>query len=255
MITTNSKYIDAFNNKKSMAIILRGEGFRSGSQYSRNIGAEESYEEQKSACATHNKLAEKIESLGYNVDIYIDTYSTKYDNDLLSWYGSRVKGFKFHKIHLESQEALIKDSIDLLEHSLDTYDALLILRFDLFLKDQYINEYNPDVQTIQFLNIMWHFNNKTPKGNPRINDMIFHYPKKYYNNLYITYSGNSEENPMRMHNVLDFTDIVYGTDYTLLTQNFYDSDSQKDFNHYYRIVNRPENTVWHDEGKQYPKDF
>ena len=255
IINKYSKAIDAFTNTKSMAIILRGESFRKGSQDSRNVGSNESYEEQKEACATHIKLAEKIESLGYNVDFYIDTYSTKYDSDLLGFYGSRVKASKFHPSHLESQEALIKNSIDLLEGFRDTYEALLILRLDLFLKDQYINEYNPGVQTIQFLSPLWLLNSKTPKGNPRINDMIFHYPRYYYDKLYILYSDSSKENGMRMHDVIDYTDIVYGKNYTFLSNNFYDSDSQKDLNPYYRIIGRPENTVWHDKGKEFPKDF
>lgn len=255
IINKYSNIIDAFTGKKSLAIILRGESFRIGSQNSRNVGIDTSYDQQKEACATHNKLAEKIESLGYSVDFYIDTYSTKYDNELLGWYGSRVKASKFHKTHLESQEALIKDSIDLLGDSLYSYDALLVLRLDLFLKEQYINEYNPGVKTIQFLSPLWRFNGKTPKGNPRVNAIIFHYPKAYYDKLYILYSDSSTKNGMRMHDILDYTDIVYEKNYIFLSNNFYDSDSQKDLNPYYRIIGRPENDVWHDEGKEFPRDF
>jgi hypothetical protein len=255
IINKYSKVIDAFTGKNSLAIILRGESFRTGSQDSRNIGSDTSYEQQKEACATHNKLAEKIESLGYNVDFYIDTYSTKYDNDMLGWYGSRVKAFKFHPTHLESQRVLLKDSIDLLKDSLNTYDAVLIIRLDLFLKDRYIDEYNPGVETIQFICVLWRRNGKTPKGNPTINDMIYHYPRKYYDKLATLYTGGSKDDGMRLHNLLDYETLVYGTDYTLLTQNFHDSDSQKDFNPYYRIIGRPENHVWHDEGKEFPRDF
>ena len=254
-INYNSNIIDPFTEQKRIAIILRGESFRVGSQDTRNIGSDDSYEGQKAASATHNKLAEKIESLGYIVDIYVDTYSTKYDDDLLEWYGQRVKVHKFHKIPLESQRALIKDSIDLIEESLDDYEAVLILRLDLFLKDQYIDEYNPEVQTIQFISPLWFYNGKTSNGNPTVNDMIYHYPKKHYSNLFTLYTGGSKENAMRLHNLLDYKPLVYGTDYTFLSNKFYDSDSEKDFNPYYRITGRPENTVWHDAGKEFPKDF
>jgi hypothetical protein len=247
--------IEPFREKRRMAIILRGESFRLGSQDSRIVGNDQSYEEQEAASDTHNKLAEKIESLGYIVDVYIDTYSTKYDNDLLSWYGTRAKLHKFHKVPLESQEALIKDSIELMEESIDYYDAILLLRLDLFLKDQYINEYDPGVQTVQFISALWLRNSKTPKGNPRINAIIFHYPKKYYNKLHILYTGSSKKNGMRMHDILDYDTLVYNVDYTFLSNNFYDSDSQKDLNPYYRIVGRPESTVWHDAGKEFPRDF
>lgn len=241
--------IETFTDKKSIAIILRGESFRVGSMYNRNIGTDESYEEQMSASTTHNTLAEKIESLGYNVDIYIDTYSTKYDNDLLSIYASRVKGYKFHKSHLESQAALLKDSIELLEESLNNYDAILIVRLDLFLKDKYINDYNPDIKTIQFFSITWYNSYKTPNGNPRINDTIFHYPKQYYDRLQYLYTIDN------LHNLLDIDPAIYDIDYTLLTTKYYDSDSEKDFNPYYKMVGRKENTVWHSEGKEFPRDF
>ena len=237
-----------------MAIILRGGSFRLGSERNRDVGSDRSYEEQKAACETHNKLADKIESLGYNVDIYIDTYTTKYDNELLSWYGERVKGSKFHKEHLPSQEALIKDSIDLLEDSIDYYEVLLILRLDLFLKDQYIDEYNPDVDKIQYISACC-FSTKTPKGNPKINDVIFHFPKKYYTELYILYNGDSTKNGMRPHDMLDDSNIAYDVDYTFLTKTYYDADSQKDLNPYYRMTNRPENTVSRDLGREFPRDF
>jgi hypothetical protein len=252
IININYYSIDGFTEKKRMAIIIRGESFRIGSQGNRNIGSNESYEQQKVASATHNKLAEKIESLGYTVDIYIDSYSTKYDNDLLSFYGSRVKKYKFHTSHLESQQALIKDSINLLEDSLNNYEVLLIIRMDLFLKDQYINEYNPDVKTIQFISPLWIATGKTLKGNPRVNDVILHYPKDYYNKLDILYT-NTHKN--HMHDMLDNTDLIYYTNYSFLTNNFHDSDSQKDFNPYYKMISRLENSVWHDVGKKFPNDF
>ena len=253
IINKYSKTIDAFTDKKSLAIILRGESFRTGSQHSRNIGSDISYEQQKEACATHIKLAEKIESLGYNVDFYIDTYSTKYDNEMLGWYGSRVKAYKFHPTYLDSQQALLKDSIDLLKDSLNTYDALLIMRLDLFLKDQYINEYNPGVETIQFLFVLWHFNRKTPKGNPNIDASIFHYPKKYFKNLSVL--AGLVNGKIQLHELLDYDNIVYNVDYTFLTDGFHDSDSEKDFNFYYKMANRPENPIWHDIGTKYPNDF
>ena len=171
---------DGFTDKKKLAILLRGESFRTGSQLTRVIGGDESFESQKEASATHNKLAEKIESLGYEVDIYIDTYSTKYDNDLLSWYGSRVKSHVFNKTHLESQKDLMKDLIGLLDPL--NYDAILIIRLDLFLKEPFITEYNPDTQTIQFISVLFTRNHKTPKNRPMVNDTIFHFPKKYYDN-------------------------------------------------------------------------
>ena len=58
-----------------------------------------------------------------------------------------------------------------------------------------------------------------------------------------------------MHDMLDNTDLIYYTNYSFLTNNFHDSDSQKDFNPYYKMISRLENSVWHDAGKEFPRDF
>ena len=245
--------IDTFTERKRIAIILRGESFRSGSQNNRNIGSNESYEEQKNACATHNKLAEKIEQLGYTVDLYVNTYNTKYSSDLSLWYGSRLVKCKIHQTHMESQVALIKDSVEMLSELIHTYDTVLIIRIDLFLKDKFINDYSPDVPTIQFVCVLWIANSKSSKGNPNVNDVIFHFPKKYFPVLDILY--DSIKYGPRHHDILDNTNLKYNKDYTFLTQSFHDSDSQKDFNPYYKMIGRPESTIWHDEGKVYPRDW
>lgn len=240
--------------QKHFALIIRGEAFRKGNQNNRDDGKAESYDEQKEACATHMALVRRIESLGYKVDIYIDSYHTQYDNELLEWYGSNVKDSRFHTTKFASQRMLIKDSLDMLKDSLDTYDALMILRTDLFLKERFINEYNPDTQTVQFPFIMWTLNIRTPDGNPMVTDTIFHFPRAHYDKLYGLYEGKSWGNTN--HAFLDVVPLEYEKDYSLMTKHFHDSDSAKDFNPYYRMIGRPESTKWHDgEAKEFPRDF
>lgn len=240
--------------QKRLAIIIRGEGFRKGNQLNRNDGQEESYNEQKEACMTHMDLVRRIERLGYNVDLYIDTYHTKYDKDLLEFYGNHVKDSHFHTTKFASQRMLIKHSIDMLKNKLNSYDALLILRVDLFLKDRFINEYNPDTQTVQFPFVMWTLNIRTPAGNPMLTDTIFHFPKIYYDKLHGLYEGGSWGDSN--HAFLDIVPLVYEKEYSLMTRHFHDSDSAKDFNPYYKMIGRPESTKWHDgETKEFPRDF
>lgn len=238
--------------QNSLALIIRGEGFRKGHQNNRDDGKSESYNEQKEACATHMALVRRIESLGYKVDIYIDSYNTQYDNDLLEWYGAHVKDSRFHTTKFASQNMLIKDSLDMLKDTLDTYDALLILRMDLFLKERFINEYNPDTPTVQFPFNTWTIMKRTPGGNPRVADTIFHFPKEHYDKLHGLYDGETNGN----HAFLDGVPLQYEKEFSYMTKHFHDSDSAKDFNPYYRIIGRPESTKWHDgEGKEFPRDF
>ena len=240
--------------QKQFALIIRGEAFRKGHQLNRNDGQAESYGEQKEACATHMALVRRIESLGYKVDIYIDSYHTQYDNELLGWYGSNVKISQFHTTKFASQRMIIKDSLDMLKDSLDTYDALLILRTDLFLKERFINEYNPDTPTVQFPFVLWTLNIRTPAGNPMLTDTIFHFPRAHYDKLRGLYEGASWGDTN--HAFLDVIPLEYEKEYSLMTKHFHDSDSAKDFNPYYRMIGRPESTKWHDgEAKEFPRDF
>jgi len=237
--------------EKRIAFIIRGEAFRKGSQGNRNHGTQYTYNEQKEACATHMKLVRRLETLGYSVDVFIDTYSTQYDKDLEGWYSGVLKKATFHKKHLESQAKLIEDSIKLMKSAQIDYDTALIVRMDLFLKDKFIDEYDPSVDTVQFVSVMWTQNYKTPKGNPRVNDVIFHFPSGYFDRLASLYTSGAHNN----HDILDREPLRYEEDYSLLTQNLHDSDSEKDFNPYYRMIGRKENPVWFDAGKQFPRDF
>jgi len=236
--------------KKRLALIVRGEAFRKGGQFNRDHGNEETFDEQKKACSTHMDLIKKIESMGYAVDVYIVTYSTKFNKDLESWYGSYLKKCIFHEKHLDSQAKLIESGIHLMKSQMINYDSVLILRVDLFLKDKFIDEYKPDTNTIQFLCIMWTKNQKTPKGNPRVNDILYHFPNRFFNKMNTIFSTNNDG-----HDFLDVEPLEYKKEFSVLTTNLYDSDSAKDLNPYYRIIARPEAKEWFDKGKEYPTDF
>lgn len=250
---TNEGFQDSVN--KRFALIIRGEAFRKGGQLNRDDGKIESYDEQKGACDTHMALVNKIISAGYNVDIYIDTYHTDFDNDLTSWYGEYVSDKRFHTTKFDSQRTLIKDALDMLKGKMDTYDALMILRVDLYLKPQFIEEYDPNTDTVEFPFVLWTLNVKTPGGNPMVSDTIFHFPKKHFDKLHGLYTGDAWGGGSN-HAFLDVVPLEYEKDYSLLTTNFHDSDSAKDFNPYYKIIGRPENPKWHDgSGKVFPRDF
>jgi len=236
------------NQKKKFAFIIFGEAFRKGGQGNRNHGNPASYEEQKAACQTQMDLVKKIESAGYDVDIFLGTYHTQYDDKIKSWYGEHLKKYIFHRTHLESQNKVIEDAIKIVRATNINYDVIFIMRTDIHLKDLYIQTYNPDTQTVQFASIVWKKYCITPCGNPRINPITSHFPNKFFDKIDGIFKGN-------LHNYLDYVPLEYQKEYSFLTDNFYDSDSAKDFNHYYKMIGRPENPVWHSEGMKFPRDF
>jgi hypothetical protein len=232
---------------RPFALLLRGEAFRKGGQGTRAIGAEDAYDEQMAASKTHMDLVRAIEARGFSVEVFIDTYSTQYDNQLKAAYGAHLKDARFHKTRLGTQTMLLKDGVEMVSGS----PTLLILRLDMYLKPEFMELYDPSAPTIQFFSICAHGWHKTPKGNPRINDTVFHFPSKDIGRTAMLYS---DLNLIGWHDLLDNEPLKYGTDYSLMTTRYYDSDSGKDWNPYYRIVGRQESTEWRSEGKEFPGD-
>jgi hypothetical protein len=247
--TRGSSVSEAFEtaDPKRFILLLRGEAFRKGGQHSRTIGAEDIYDEQQAACSTHMDLIRSIEAKGFQVEVYIDTYSTQYDNRLRENYGGYVKGARFHTTRFASQSLLIKDGIELIGSA---PAPLLILRLDMYLKPPFIETYRPETQTIQFFSVCSHGWHKTPKGNPRINDVLFHFPEAAFERTSMLF----ENNFIGWHELLDYEPLEYGSMYSFMTTKYYDSDSEKDFNPYYRLVGRPESSIWRSEGKEFPRD-
>ena len=75
---------------------------------------------------------------------------------------------------------------------------------------------------------------------PRVNDMMIFIPKKYYN-----YIKNIQYNPQGHDiwaNLIKNTDLKY-EDIDTMLNTYHDSDSAKDLNPIYYIVNRPEHNI------------
>ena len=79
--------------------------------------------------------------------------------------------------------------------------------------------------------------NRTRCGHPRINDMMMFFPKKYFEYMkYILYIHTAHDQwEIFMH----YTDLEY-KDLDTMLSTYHDSDSFKDFNPLYRVVNRKE---------------
>ena len=151
---------------------------------------------------------------------------------------------------MPNQGSLVRDSIRLLKSTNNAYDGILLIRADMYLKGSYIDKYNPDVNTIEFFSLLWKKDARTRKGNPKINDMIFHFPKKFFKEMDSIFELNDS-----FHTCLDFVPLKYKEEYSLFTNYFYDSNSANDLNPFYRLVGRPESSKWQSEGLEFPRDF
>ncbi len=85
---SRSSETPSFPNR--VAVYIRGEAFRSGGQHSRNTGFPASLPDQQ--LAVQSQIEYVIEPLkaklgASGVDVYVETYSTQFDETLDSWYG------------------------------------------------------------------------------------------------------------------------------------------------------------------------
>jgi hypothetical protein len=234
----NSEYI----LKNRCLIIFIGESFRDGTQSSRQKDTEWSYEPQHNASISHRKFIEHVKELGVEVDVIINTYNTKYEEDLKKWYNDYLIDYISNN-KLIGIEKLLNNSIEKHQKNIEIYDFIFAIRIDLFLKDYFLEKFNPYWDKIYFTNITWREIYKTYNNEPRIADTMIFIPHQYFYlfnlNLYLNHDAW----------------FLYKNDYNLtnndmdfIIETFHDSDSYKDLNPLYYMVCRPENKIWHSEG-------
>jgi len=84
-------------------------------------------------------------------------------------------------------------------------------------------------------------------NHPRVNDMILFIPNKYYkyiNKIIISHDT--------WYDLINNTDLTYN-DLDTMINTYHDSDSFKDYNPLYYIVNRSESKIWHSKGHIFNK--
>jgi hypothetical protein len=222
-------------------IIFLGESFRVGQQNTRNRGSKESYSEQIKASNSHITFIEHIiQKFQLNsISLFLSSYNTQYDNDLLTIYNKYLLGYKLYD-NVIGLNNLFHNSINSIEN-IEKYDFILYIRIDLYLKQDFLNCFNPTINMILFPTICWKHASRT--GNhPRVNDMILFIPKKYYK--YIEKISMSHD---IWYELIHTTNLTYD-DLDVMINTYHDSDSFKDYNPLYYIVNRCENKNWHSEG-------
>jgi hypothetical protein len=207
-----------------MLVLLFGESFRLGGQCNRNRGNALSYQPQIEACQSHIKFIEK-----HKASVYIASYDTPYNEDLLSIYKPYLVGSSFYP-DVIGMNALLHETIQ--KANIQNYESIFCIRIDLYLKDL-IEVFKPS-SIILFPSITWVPHHKID-NHPRVNDTMFFIPKKYYN--FINYFSFGHECWFMLMNHLTYEDM------DTIIHSYHDSDSEKDFNPLYRIVNRPESST------------
>lgn len=228
-------------------ILIFGESFRMGSQYTRIRGTSESFNEQINACKTHINFFKYLE-YKYNLKISVSllTYQTNFDKDLLNIYQNYL--IKFESLdNLIGLNGLFHRSYSKI--NLNYFNFILYFRIDLFLKNDFFKIFNPYWNTIKFANILW-TKNQICNNYPTINDMTIFIPKKYF-----IYLSNFDLTTHCIWKILIENTKLTNNDLNVMINTYHDSDSQKDFNPLYYIVNRPQNNIWYDKGKIFNKNL
>ena len=123
-------------------LILFGESFRLGGQDTRNRGSDESYSGQINAAKSHMELLQQLQNQNINMDVYISSYHTKFDEDLKNIYSNNLIGFDFYE-NLIGVTGLIHNSINKIS-DIQCYEFIFFMRIDLFLKNRFIEIFNPN---------------------------------------------------------------------------------------------------------------
>jgi hypothetical protein len=230
---------------KGLVLIL-GESFRTGGQFSRVRGLPESYPEQMKACSTHIKFFEHLKKK-YNcdTDVYLVSYTTQFDDDLISVYKDRLINSRFYDTTTPlGLNPLLRTAAR--ETNLRLYDFVLYLRVDLFLKDVFFDIFNPNWDCLRYPFLLWK-KDCIIGGKPKNTDMLIFIPRRLFQFIPQLIIGHDSWLMLSM--ILDDSNIDFMID------TLHDSNSQNDWNPLYYIVNRPQSEEWFSRGMLFKRDM
>jgi hypothetical protein len=230
---------------KGMFLFI-GESFRYGTHGTRCRGDDNSYDEQIKASKRHIEFIEYIAEK-YNItdiSIHLTSYHTKFNDDLLAIYQKYLRHHHFYD-HVIGLNALFQNSIDFMDTK-EEYDFIFYIRIDLYLKSHFFEIFDPTIHMILYPTICWKHDSRCG-DHPRINDMMLFVPNKYFSYLKNIIVGHETWTCL-----LNSTDLTYN-DMDTMIHTYHDSDSAKDFNPLYFIVNRPESDIFHSDGHIFNK--
>ena len=224
------------NNMKNSLLILFGESFRLGGQGNRNTGSKDSYEAQINAAKTHVDFIMNLKKKNINMLVSINSYTTQYDEDLNKIYKD-VLYDKIYYNNLLGQNKLIHNCLDRIDN-INKFDFILCMRIDLFLKDKFTEIFNENSDKILFPSICFEPHHKIG-SHPRVNDVMMFVPRKYID---FFKENKYDLNHNTWYELVEKYNFNYD-ELDMMLNTYHDSDSAKDYNPIYYIINRPENKI------------
>ena len=234
--------------------ILMGECFREGMPTSRLRDTIYGFNNQKEASESHLKLIKKLNTMNYKVDIAINTYITKYDKELLSFYDNMIIFSNFTNENYNHFQNAVNHSIIKVVNNVDIskYDFIFICRLDLLLKDKLIDIFDPSVKTITYPNIMGlRMVDSVCQIIPAISEVFVIIPKKYF------YSFDKWEGILKNSNIMltanSGSDLILAglslNDIDFMSDRLYIGNTFQSFNPLYKINCREEHSVEREDVK------
>ena len=233
-------------------IITRGMSFRDGTRGTRTYGTDSSIENQKEATLSHSKLFHNIKNK-YNIDLkfHLDTASTDHNFLLKEWLEDCDATFNF----TEQRDASQLQNFNRIIKSIGGlwfYDFVIILRNDIFIKDEFINLIDPKEQDFKYPFVLWYKDRKLKFNIPKISETLLFFPRRYYR-LFEAFT----EDVGHFHEVLlqmKYMDSML--EHSPYINTYHDADSFYDFNPLYRMVSREETlTTETHPNLKYPDHF
>jgi hypothetical protein len=220
-------------------IITRGMSFRDGTRGTRTYGTDSSIENQKEATLSHSKLFHNIKNK-YNIDLkfHLDTASTDHNFLLKEWLEDCNATFNF----TEQRDASQLQNFNRIIKSIGGlwfYDFVIILRNDIFIKDEFINLIDPKEQDFKYPFVLWYKDRKLKFNIPKISETLLFFPRRYYR-LFEAFT----EDVGHFHEVLlqmKYMDSML--EHSPYINTYHDADSFYDFNPLYRMVSREETLI------------
>lgn len=234
-------------------LLIRGESFRTWWQNSRIIWQQSAFQQQIEAIHTHISCIKHIINLNINLDIFIDTISTPFDSYIKDLYGWFTKKIIFHKTSENTQMMSIKRAlIPIQKLDLEDYDFVMILRIDLYLKEEFTKKINFQTNKLLYPFVCWYKDRKF-KWYPRPSDVFYFIPRRYIKVLdyfIIPWMYTWHES------IFFWSKIFEKLEYDFMVNTYHDSDSSKDWNPLYYIINRDVNNKMSSSLKLiFPDDF
>lgn len=247
------------NDVRNLLLIISGEFFRQGGQFSRLRDTQDSIVPQLKAIKSHLKLINHLKNnFDINTQIQILSYKSKGESVIIDTYTeSNVIDYKFYEDYFSDRTILTNSAkID----DIHRYDAILVIRPDMFLKDFFIENFNPFNEKICYPSVVWILNNayfypvfnRSYQFVPRVNDTMMFIPKPYFDIIY-----NDVGLKLYHEAILDYDKHnILLNNFDFFTYTMHDSDPFKDYNPFYSFIGRPETKNWYSYGYEVrPYDF